>query len=504
MFTLRSFLGVLLLQIGLLPFVTVAQPPASESFPDIDSVEAFNALSEAEQEAYLQSLQPTTPLPALPTSPAEAIDCFDYYTFGSVQVDLSATLQQTVPGVPMTFSGTVTNNNPYPVVDGQIYVKLFKRDSVDSALAHQNGYPLVDFFLVADDVNLLANASQPLSFDWLVPQNAPGGEYEAAFYFTTAKRFNLLGLTFTDDVAGNKAMFTVTSDQTPVTFDKHSVYLNDTDYRFAAYPPHFGFDEPVQLSVDVVNPTTQKRVVEIEWVTSNWDALLPEREVLRQSRGLVLEPNERKTISYTPPHTQESVTFVQGIVKDRESLSIIHPRFVRDGVPEVRINFPSITSFPLVADETTEVFSCLHSTNLPLVENMTLALTLADDEGEVIHSYTYQGDVTSAMMGVAEAFTPSEDHHRFSLTATLMQEGHLVEEVVIEYRCEDLDPENCPDRSPLAVVSDILESEATTPLLGAVVLLVLIALIVLVVQKRRRTDNIVVEAPDFRGKTTDL
>ena len=57
------------------------------------------------------------------------LTCFDYFRFGSVQADFQPSLEQTVPGASITFSGTVTNNNDYPLVDGTLYVKIFKQDN---------------------------------------------------------------------------------------------------------------------------------------------------------------------------------------------------------------------------------------------------------------------------------------------------------------------------------------------------------------------------------------
>ena len=61
--------------------------------------------------------------------PPGTIDCFDHYTFGSVEVDVEPSLEQTIPGGELAFDGTIRNNNPYPVVNGQVYVKVFKKDA---------------------------------------------------------------------------------------------------------------------------------------------------------------------------------------------------------------------------------------------------------------------------------------------------------------------------------------------------------------------------------------
>ena len=116
-----------------------------------------------------------------------AVDCFDYYHFGSVQVNLSPTLDQTVPGSTLTFRGVIKNENTYPIVDGTVYVKIFKRTEQDAQNVRDNGYPLVDQFLLPETYTLAAKGEKQASFDWMVPVNAEGGEYYAAFFFQSAR-----------------------------------------------------------------------------------------------------------------------------------------------------------------------------------------------------------------------------------------------------------------------------------------------------------------------------
>ena len=53
--------------------------------------------------------------------PQGTTSCFDYYRFGSVQAHLSASVSSAVSGTPLNFTGTVDNENPYPIVDGVLY-----------------------------------------------------------------------------------------------------------------------------------------------------------------------------------------------------------------------------------------------------------------------------------------------------------------------------------------------------------------------------------------------
>ena len=266
------------------------------------------------------------------------VDCFDHYRFGSVQVDLSATLEQTVPGTPMTFVGSLKNENAYPIVNGSVYVKIFRRTSEDSALIRKNGYPLVDQFALPDTYYLAAQGEKMISFDWNVPANAEGGEYFAAFFFQSAKLYHLLGLSFTDDVTGNLAPFSVTTSETEklVSLDKYSVTLNDKPYAFAQFPPHFLQREAVTAKTKIVNPQQKNTTVTLEWKLYSWDNL--REETLGDTRTEVIElrPGEIRDIEYTVQPTGNSVSYLVLKMHDGLSNSFLNIRFVRDGVVETR------------------------------------------------------------------------------------------------------------------------------------------------------------------------
>jgi hypothetical protein len=135
--------------------------------------------------------------------------CPDYYTFDSVQANLSTPITSVVSGTAITFSGTLQNKNPYPIVSGGLYVKIFKSRSASDA----NGPDVVDQFQVKDGIVIPGNGSVPISFSWQVPSYAESGDYSLATCFTNADKFNLLGLSFTDDVVGNTVPFTVSGDK---------------------------------------------------------------------------------------------------------------------------------------------------------------------------------------------------------------------------------------------------------------------------------------------------
>ena len=405
------------------------------------------------------------------STPPGTVNCFDYYHFGSVQVDLSATLPQTVPGVDMTFSGEVRNTNSYPIVDGQVYVKIF-RQLPGETFNQENGSALIDQFPLKETFTLPAHGRKKATFKWHVPENAPGGEYMVAFFFETAKRYNLLGLSFTDDVTGNQTRFTVTTKGKGVaTLDKNTVTLNSQLHRFASFPPHFGKDDPVTISAKLVNPRNETITVPVTWKLYAWDSLREESLRNTKKESVELKPRETRTISYVAVPIGSSVSYVVAEARDAMSTSLLDIRFVRDGIDETRINFPGITGYPLEAGKENTLFSCVHSTDTPVVSDNTLTLTLKDDKENVIHTYTYAGDITSAMMGVKDAFTPAKTYATFSLTATLKHKGDIIEEVREIYNCASINPALCPE-TPVSPFTDLISYPPL--IMGIIALLILL------------------------------
>lgn len=386
----------------------------------------------------------------LPQAPANTVSCFDHYAFGSVQANLHSEVAGVVSGTSIVFTGTLENKNPYPVVDGALYVKVFRTRTTEKDV---NGPDVVDQFLAVHDVVIPAKGSVPVSFTWRVPSNARSGDYQLATFFTTSRKFNLLGLSFTDDVVGNTVPFSVSGEQTTgVQFDKAKATVNGLPYHFAAFPPYTSKADPVDVTGVITNTTNSAQSARLSWVVYQWDGQLRENVVHEETQNITIPAKKSITVTTKVTDAKYPVYLAVGTVTWKDTKSIIGVRFVRPEVNRTRINFPSISAYPLVAGQTNSVFSCLHNSGeAHLVPGGKLELTLSDMSGKQIHSYVYDGDVTGAMMGVLDKFVPAKNYDRFTLDARLYQNGEFVDEAHLEYDCEKLAPGSC---APLSAQTD--------------------------------------------------
>lgn len=394
--------------------------------------------------------------------PNGAVNCFDYYKFGSVQVDVSPSVASAVSGIPITFSGKIKNLNSYLITGGEIYVKIFRKQG-DQEKAMSNGNFLVDFFSVENDLNIQANEEKPIEFTWNIPNYIQSGEYQAVMFFVVNSRYNLLGLTFTDDVVGNSAEFSVIGEtQGGVEFDKNSVKLNDRDYHFTAYPPRINPENSVNISTMISNATQQQQEADVTWSLYAWDSLLENKLIKKNSEKISLKTGEKKELLYDTSEASEPVYLlvVESVWKD--SKSILFVRFVRDGIEKSRINFPGIVKFPIKNGEKNSLFTCAHNSGHGgLIENQKIILTLIDDKGKEIHKYSYQGGITGAMMGLKDDFIPDGNYdHVFLKTELYDQNNKLIDSSDSEYDCAKIDSKTCYSDSDkdISVVSSSEEN----------------------------------------------
>jgi len=249
-------------------------------------------------------------------------------------------------------------------------------------------------------------------------------------------------------------------------------------YRFAAFAPQESKTAPVPVSVLIRNTTSQNALTSVSWRLYSWDAGLPGNLIGQADTQIAVPAGGSAKASYTVTDAKYPVYLLVGTMGWGNAQSIVNIRFVRQGIDKLRINFPGVTTFPLRAGEETTLFSCLHNSGgSPSVPDGKLVLTLSDLSGEIIHEYTYTGDVTGAMMGIAEKFTPKSTYNIFNLSAKLYQGGTLVDESFLTYDCNHINPSSCLPEDTKSGSFSFFSSFSLSGAMSVLGLLVLFALL---------------------------
>ncbi|MEK7609985.1 MAG: hypothetical protein AAB470_02605 [Patescibacteria group bacterium] len=462
------------------------------------SPEDAKYFSPAEIQKILNSKTPTETMAEMKTSPSTLFvppssitvlpddlrgtaNCFDYYHFGSVQTDFITRNSNVTPGSDIEFSGTITNNNDYPVVDGSLYIKILKERS---KVKEANGPDVVDQFVAKEHLTLAAHASIRVSFLYHISSNARAGNYRIVSFFITDQKFNLLGLSFTDDVVGNIFDFQIGGKDSSVYFDKSSVIINSKSYFFAVPPPRIADADSVAVSAKVTNTTSKDETVDVIWKLYRWDSINPENLIHTIPASVTVKAGSTATVRLTIPDKEFPVYYLVAELSYKDIKSFLNIRFVRSGVDRVRLNFPSITSFPLLKGVTSTMFTCVHNSGTSaIVPDGKIVLELIDDRGASVALYTYDGGISGEMMAVKKDFVPKKTLDTFTLRATLYQAGNIVDKSSIVYSCKTIDPDSC-NKLPTTMATTTRSLGENTPLI--IVLVGIVFLIIIAVGNKFR------------------
>ena len=236
--------------------------------------------------------------------------------------------------------------NPYPVVDGSVYVKIFRQRG--SGEKDANGPDVVDQFYAAEGLTVPAGGELPISIQWNIPSYAVSGEYKVATFFTVSRKFNLLGLPFTDDVVGNTASFKVSGElKRGVSFKKDAVTVAGEKYYFAAFPPRTSASDPVTVEATLANATGESFTVPVTWSLYHKKKKKKKKKIKKKKKkkkkwsqndqaNFITSKTEQVTVaagksakvSFVVDDTNHPVYLLQGVAKWHELL-LHHQRPLR-------------------------------------------------------------------------------------------------------------------------------------------------------------------------------
>ncbi|HRY30776.1 MAG TPA: hypothetical protein P5328_00030 [Candidatus Paceibacterota bacterium] len=375
----------------------------------------------------------------------ELTDCFSdgLYRFQSVQVSAGPEKAVYNPGESIEFVGSVINENLYPVVDGNVFVRISKVNA-NSATVDTVWHDVVDEFMAVSDISISDAASQPISFSWQAPGTIGAGDYRADFFFSVDKRFNLGGLPFTNEIVIGTSYFEIAgSSVRPFVLDRNSTKVNDQTYLHIGEWPDVPADSAVEISQPLKNLSNKEISLDVTYDLYYWDSLRDSDKLDSRSEKVVVPANGSVNLSYTIEKVSEPVYYLRIKATNAGLSSIVNVRVVSSLVAKSRINYPALNVFPLIKDQEATAFSCFHMTSYA-TDTGRIVLTVSDENDRVFSSGEYAGEISSQMDAVAMNFSPNKNISFAKLKAELFDSsGKLVDQYEAVYDCEEIGSESC-------------------------------------------------------------
>ncbi|MFA5986786.1 MAG: hypothetical protein WC819_05580 [Parcubacteria group bacterium] len=401
---------------------------------------------------------------------ANDVDCFDYYKFQSVIVSVGPDQQVYQPGTEMHFVGMVKNDNNYPVVDGNLFVRIGRAN--DNYM--QEGQNIVDEFIAVKDISIDAKSEKKVDFIWNVPVYEGNGAYVVDYFFSVGKKFNLGGLSFSNEVTAGVARFNISSTiTTAVAFDKSATTFNGDKYNQIGSWPKITAGSEVTINNVLRNSFGETKVVNVTQELYRWDSLNKDDRLDEKTLTVTVPANGTADISYKVPDTSGSVYYLKTIASYDDTKSIINVRFATDA-PRARLNYPAITKFPIKKGDAFTLFSCFHnSTNVNTSGNVRAVLS--DRDGNEIGELKYDGNIPSAMSAAKTDISARRDYDYVGLKAEIRdKDGNVVDHYEITYDCAQLNECKTVDVSGLVGMNGFVK-------IFAYVVLFIVTIIIIIV-----------------------
>lgn len=382
-------------------------------------------------------------------------NCFDYYTFQSVQVSVGTEKDNYNADDTISFLGEITNQNPYPVVDGYVFVRISKLNP--NYLTE--GHSAIAEFIALGPISVNASSSKEVSFEWESPSNLQSGTYRADYFFSVDKHFNLGGLPFTNEIIIGSDQFNISSTETgSVYLDRAGTKINGEKYQQIGTWPKFEAGSKVNVSQVIKNTTNKEQKVVINYALYYWDALNEKDLISEREETVVLPKGQSKILSYEIPKIEKSVYYLKVTANSEAGAqSMLGIRF-SSNIESPRINYFGVTDFPIKKGEDTKIFSCFHNTS-DLSTEGRMVLSAKDKNGNEISLVEYAGLIPSSVSAKASDLKALKDLTYLRLDQTLYdRNGEIKYQGSKIYDCSTLDSAKCREmtKSSLMLASAIV------------------------------------------------
>jgi hypothetical protein len=403
-------------------------------------------------------------------------NCFDVYKFQSIAVTVGVDQSSYKPNGTVEISGEIINNNPYPILDATIRAKVLR--------AHPNPvemrakYITVSEQIVASNINLKSNDKYGFEYNYFIPSNAPSGEYIVQYYVYNQDRFNLAGLSFTEDVIGNKTSFIVEGKSQHIYLDKTNITVDGQNHDTLGFIVNTKGEQDISVKIPLVNPTSESQEMELNYKLYRWDELLATNLVQEKNQEVLVPANGKVELTYNVEAGMEPVYYIVLTAKQLgeqqndaiKTQTMAHIRFAVSDNNSPRINWVGLDKYPFQKGETVQLMTCIHNTsNITYQGPIRFKSVVKDSKGRELTKIEYEGPIVPAISGLANTFQASNNLDTINIETSLYDtDNNLLDNVITSYDCNDLNPELCSQDD--SVSKSIYEDNQTLIIIGLLIL----------------------------------
>lgn len=367
-----------------------------------------------------------------------------YYRFGSVQIDLkfnSKDFQRDIirTGEEVNITADLKNESVVPIYGGQLYIQLLKEEA-DLKNSIKNGDHLVDQFLAVDDIAIDPGSVTNVNFSWRAPKFLVRGNYKFAAFFTVAKKYNISGLTFVENVFASTLPFYVDSiEESGIFINRNEIKLNGKTQSLRSATPFVSEGEDLRYEIPIVNNTDRLARVKVSYDLYKWDGLTEGNKIETRSEIINIPAGKTQTVFYEKKDFETSVSFLmikaENLSNNQKSMLKLRWE-TSQAKPFVRINYAGISKFPLLKGDDFEIFANYHTASsfMDPIESK-IEVSLYDNNGWLIEQLVKEdNEVLPQILSTSKETKAKQDYNWLKMVARVYNsDGEIVDEGIVIY-----------------------------------------------------------------------
>jgi hypothetical protein len=385
----------------------------------------------------------------------QLVNCFDTYKFQNI--DISSGLSQSIynPGDMVEISADIFNKNTYPIIDAEVRAKILK--SHPNPVEDRAKYITIDDIILKDNLILKPNESYNLKYDYFIPVDATGGDYIVQYYIYNQDRFNLAGLSFTEDVVGNITSFSVEGKFSDIYLDKTNITVDGKIHNSRGFMTQHESNKNIPVKLPLINSTSENQEMEVSYKLYKWDSILENNFIKEEKQVVIVNANSKLSLEYNIEAQEEPVYYLVITAKKYGELAestakkqtMAHIRFAIEGENKPRINWVGLDKYPFKKGDEVQLVVCAHNTsNSTDLGPIRILSVVRDIRGRILTRVDYEGKMLSAVSGLSNTFKVDRSLNIVNIETSIYNSNNeLVDNIKTTYNCKDINPELCSDES---------------------------------------------------------
>lgn len=365
-----------------------------------------------------------------------------------VRVDLLHGATQVSTNSGITISGTIENDNQYPLPDLSLVVRVIKL-AKKSGSAYDTATDTVARILPLTGIYIGANSTVSFSFTWHIPSNLVAGPYSVDIFLNGSDQFAIGGNEYLNIPAATYPL-AISGSQTQTSFFDLSTFRANGIAPMAQLLSTFSSTSVATTSIAIANTYDTPHDVTVDWYLYYGNFVNDSSLVASTTSKVHISPGTKNTVSFAYTNFMHAKYLLVGELQDGDKRSFFSTRISRTDVIEPSARSLYLSSFPLISSKHSVVIGCITQNFSNDISSTTIGISLTELNGLNIYSTNFSVAKNNPLVQFSIPFIPATSTTQSMVLTLSAFDGSTTIKSVVSYLCNSI---TCPAQTSILITS---------------------------------------------------